>query len=87
MNNCEFYLEQFENGSMEVPTANQLRQASDRLSSKMYKLNAEEKPLSIETLEKMLDLVKKSEELESITKAVVLYGVKNPEQLERITKS
>ena len=87
MNNYEFYLEQFENGSMEVPTIDQLSQASDYLESEMHTLNAAEKPDSIETLDKMLDLLEKSCELDSIVKAVFLYGMRNPEQSERITMS
>lgn len=87
MNKYEFYLEQFESGSMEVPTMNELEQAADNLESEMGVLNAAEKPESIETINKMLDLLEKSLELDSIVKAVVLYGMRNREQLEQITKS
>ena len=87
MNKYEFYLEQFENGSMEVPTLDQLNKAADNLESEMRKLNAAEKPESIETIDKMLDLLEKSSELDSIVKAVTLYGMRHPEQLERIAMS
>lgn len=87
MNNYEFYLEKFENGSMEVPTLDQLNRATDNLESEMCKLNAAEKPESIETINKMLDLLEKSLELDSIVKAVILYGMRNREQLEQITMS
>mgnify|MGYP004732931939 FL=1 len=90
MTNYEFYLEQFENGSMEVPTIEQLSQASEYLESEMRKLNAAEKPDSkvcIETVDKMLDLLEKTGELDSIVKAVTIYGMRHPEQLEWITMS
>lgn len=87
MNNYKFYLEKFENGSMEVPTLDQLNRATDNLESEMRKLSAAEKPESIETINKMLDLLEKSLELDSIVKAVILYGMRNREQLEQITMS
>lgn len=87
MNNYEFYLEQFENGSMEVPTINELEQAADYLESEMRKLNAAGIPDSIEKVDKMLDLLEKSSELDSIAKAVTLYGMRHPEQLEQIAMS
>lgn len=87
MNKYEFYLKQFENGSMEVPTINELEQAADYLESEMRKLNAAGIPDGIETVDKMLDFLEKSSELDSIVKAVILYGMMNREQLEQITKS
>lgn len=87
MNKYEFYLEQFENGSMEVPTINELEQAVDYLESEMRKLNAEGMPYGIEKVDKMLDFLEKSSELDSIIKAVTLYGMRHPEQLERIAMS
>ena len=87
MNKYEFYLEQFENGSMEVPTINELEQAADYLESEIRKLNAEGIPYGIETVDKMLDFLEKSSELDSIVKAVTLYGMRHPEQLERIAMS
>lgn len=87
MNKYEFYLEQFENGSMEVPTINELEQAADYLESEMRKLNAEEMPYGIEKVDEMLDFLEKSSELDSIVKAVTLYGMRHPEQLERIAMS
>ena len=87
MNNCEFYLEQFENGSMEVPTINELEQTVDYLESEMRKFNAEGIPYGIETVDKMLDFLEKSSELDSIVKAVSLYVMRHPEQLERIATS
>ena len=87
MNKYEFYLEQFENGSMEVPTLDQLNKAADNLESEMDALNAAEKPESTENINKMLDFLEKSLELDSIVKAVILYGMRNREQLEQITKS
>lgn len=87
MNKYEFYLEQFENGSMEVPTINELEQAADYLESEMYKLNAEGTPYGIEKVDKMLEFLEKSSELDSIVKAVTLYGMRHPEQLERIAMS
>ena len=87
MNKYEFYLEKFENGSMEVPTINELEQAADTLESEMRKFNAAEIPYGIETVDKMLDFLEKSSELDSIVKAVTLYGMRHPEQLERIAMS
>ena len=87
MNKYEFYLEQFENGSMEVPTINELEQASDYLESEMRKFNAEEMSYGIEKVDEMLDFLEKASELDSIVKAVTLYGMRHPEQLERIAMS
>ena len=53
----------------------------------MRKLNAEEMPYGIEKVDKMLDFLEKSSELDSIVKAVTLYGMRHPEQLERIAMS
>ena len=84
MQDFNYYLEQFENGSMEVPTINQSSQAADYLESEMHTLATAEKPDSMEIIDKMLNLLEKSSELDSIVKAVNLYAMRNPERLEQI---
>ena len=84
MQDFNYYLEQFENGSMEVPTIKQLSQTADYLESEMHMLAAAEEPASMERIDKMMELLRLSSELDSIVKAVNLYAMRNPERLEQI---